>query len=139
MSRHLFITSGSKVMESFHAIHNLEEELIAMLRPGAEKPISAAQQEAMKLSAERKDESRARLLGKIIARGEVSGSLEEIRSQLGLEDLSMQLFKSGCWFLRNGKPEQRIPPRILMRRIGDRERGWRTNEPVRYLIKPILH
>jgi len=91
---------------------HLEEELIAMLRPSAETSKRADRQKTAKVSDEQKDEARARLLGKLIAHGPVKGSWDEIRTELGLGDMSMTLFKRSCWHLKVGDRDSDRRPRI---------------------------
>ena len=63
------------------------------------KPVEGSK----KFTAEQKEEARARILAKLIERGEsVEGSWEEIRAELGLDDIDIPLFKSSCWHLRDG-------------------------------------
>lgn len=109
--------------------------MIAMLRPDATS-LSEADEAAMRASKERKDEARSRVLAKLLMIGEVSGSMREIRTKLGLDDMSMNLFAHSCWYLR-GDPDKGVPARIIMLRVGDRDRGWRTNEPRPFTIRPI--
>lgn len=109
--------------------------MIAVLRTDT-RNLSEADEAAMKASQERKDEARSRVLAKLLLHGEVSGSMQEIRAQLGLENMSMTLFTHSCWYLR-GNLEKGVPARIIMLRVGDRERGWRTNEPRPYIIRSI--
>jgi DNA-binding transcriptional ArsR family regulator len=108
-----------------------------MLRPGADKPKNANPQDDKKVADELKDEARARILDKLIAHGEVSGTRDEIRAQLGLEDMTMKLFKNSCWHLRWGDRKTGLAPQIVMYRVGEEDRGWRSNERQPFIIKLI--
>jgi hypothetical protein len=110
----------------------MEEELIAMLRPGAKRPARASQRQATESSELRKDEARARILGKLIDRGRsVEGSWEEIKAELGLDDMSMTLFKGSCWHLRVGDRDSDETPRIRVVYSMDREElGYWERSPL---------
>jgi hypothetical protein len=132
-----FCFKRSKVTESFRAIYNLEEELMAMFRPSPDESKRAKQEEEVRISRERKDEARARILGKLIVCGEAYGSMEEIRTQLELDDIGRNLFSNSCWVLSWGDPEKGIEPRITMRRVGVKDRT-RSVDRRPFIIKPIL-
>lgn len=86
-------------------------------------------------SRRRKQESRARILEKIIPMGEISGTMQELREKLELEDMSMRLFRSGCKYLSSGDDIGYRLPRIIVRPVGNHDRGWHTNEPKLYRMR----
>jgi hypothetical protein len=109
-SRQCFVLNARKVTESFRAIYNLEEELIAMLRPNTT------------LTEDQKDEARARILAKLKRHGPVTGSWEEIQAKLDLEDIHLRLFKRCCWHLSEGDRDPQGKSRIRVTRMLDQER-----------------
>jgi hypothetical protein len=109
---------------------HLEEELIAMLRPGAKRPTRIDQQEARKVSDEQKDEARERVLKKLIAHGPIKGTWEEIRAELGLADMSMTLFKRSCWHLKVGDRDESGRPLIKVIYSNESERGGWERPPL---------
>jgi hypothetical protein len=96
-----------------------------MFRPSVDESQRVDQQEAKRISKERKDEARARILDKLMVVGEVSGSMEEIRAKLGLEDMNKRLFSDTCWKLRVGNPDEDAQPGLIMRR-GGQNYGWES-------------
>ncbi|HEY8886474.1 MAG TPA: hypothetical protein VIM31_03180 [Candidatus Microsaccharimonas sp.] len=111
--------------------------MIAMLRPGAGTPRTVDRDLDQEASLQRKDEARARILGKLIPLGEIFGTRRELREKLGLGDMSMRLFKNGCKYLASRGNDGQSAPRIILQSVGERDRGWRTNDPRPYRMKFI--
>lgn len=78
---------------------------------------------------EQKDEARARILSKVKQKGPVTGSWEEIRTKLGLEDIPLHLFKKCCWHLKKGDRDPEQKPRIIVVHMVYRERTSSYERP----------
>jgi hypothetical protein len=71
----------------------------------------------MGVTEDQKDEARARILSKVTQSGPVTGSWEEIRTALDLEDIPLNLFKRSCWHLKKGDRDPEEKPRITFTRM----------------------
>lgn len=119
-----FVFNACKVAEDFRAIYNLEEELIAVMRPN------------MSVTEGQKDAVRTRILTKLIEKGSVSGSWQEIQTKLGLRDVPLGLFKRSCWHLSAGDRDPQGKSRIRVRRETDNDRAS-LYEPAPFIVSPL--
>jgi hypothetical protein len=107
-------------MRIFPHIHNLEEELIAMM----------ASFQPSAITDEAKDEARSRVLARLKQQTTSpvqADSWSELRELLKLQDISMSLFKACLWHLDKGDRDAEGKSRIKVSRPGNLD-NWRAQD-----------
>jgi len=107
-----------------------------MLRPAAKlKTLKGVM--TVPVTAEQKDEARARILARLIAHGSISGTWDEIQEGLGLTDIGRALFRRSCWHLKVGDRDPEGRARITVRRDYESDRLRMYDRPP-FKIKAIV-